>query len=48
LEDNIRTDLVEIGWQDVEWIHLAQDSNQWWAVVNMVMNLQVLDYLSVC
>jgi hypothetical protein len=26
----------------VEWIHLAQDREQWWAVVNAVMNLGVL------
>jgi hypothetical protein len=34
--------LREIGWEGVEWIHLAQDRDQWWALVNMVMNLQVL------
>jgi hypothetical protein len=26
----------------VEWIQLAQDRDQWWAVVNTVMNLRVL------
>jgi hypothetical protein len=26
----------------VEWIKLAQDSDQWWALVNAVMNLCVL------
>jgi hypothetical protein len=26
----------------VEWIHLAQNRDQWWALVNAVMNLQVL------
>jgi hypothetical protein len=26
----------------VEWIHLAQDRDWCWALVNMVMNLQVL------
>jgi len=25
----------------VEWIHLAQDMDQWWAVVTTVMNLWV-------
>jgi hypothetical protein len=35
-------DLREIGWGGVEWIHLAQDRDHWWAVVNMGMNLQVL------
>jgi hypothetical protein len=24
-EDHIRMDLREIGWEDVEWIHLVQD-----------------------
>jgi hypothetical protein len=28
-EDGIRMDLTEIGWGDVEWIHLAQD-RVWW------------------
>jgi hypothetical protein len=40
-EDNIRIDLREIGWEGVNWIHLAQDRDQWQALVNMVMNLQV-------
>jgi hypothetical protein len=35
-------DLREIGWEGVEWIHLAQDRGRWWAVVNAVMNLRVL------
>jgi hypothetical protein len=26
--DNIRMDLVEVGWGDVHWIGLAQDSKQ--------------------
>jgi hypothetical protein len=29
-----------LGW-DVEWMHLAQDRNQWLAVVNTIMNLRV-------
>jgi hypothetical protein len=33
--------LREIGREDVYWIHLAQDRDQWWAVVNMVMKLRV-------
>jgi hypothetical protein len=26
----------------VGWIKMAQDTNQWWALVNVVMNLQIL------
>jgi hypothetical protein len=33
--------LREIGFGDVDWIHWAQDSDRWRAVVNTVMNLQV-------
>jgi hypothetical protein len=40
-EDNIRNDLIEIGWQGLYWTHLAQDRDQWRAVVNTVMNLRV-------
>jgi hypothetical protein len=41
-EDGIKTDLTEIGWEVVEWIHLAQDRDRWRALVNAVMNLRVL------
>jgi hypothetical protein len=40
-EDNIRVDLREIRWGDMDWIDLAQDRNQWKALVNMVVNLLV-------
>jgi hypothetical protein len=40
-EDNIRMDLRETRINGVNWIQLAQDRVQWWAFVNMVMNLQV-------
>jgi hypothetical protein len=40
-EDNIRMDLKEIGWEDVECMHLAQDRDQWRTLVNTVMNLRV-------
>jgi hypothetical protein len=36
-EDNIK----EIGFGDVDWIHLAQDKDRWRALVNTVMNLRV-------
>jgi hypothetical protein len=34
-------DLREIGWNGVEWVDLAQDRDQWRALVNTVMNLRV-------
>jgi hypothetical protein len=39
--DNIKIDLREIGWDDKDWIDLAQDRDQWRALVNTVINLQV-------
>jgi hypothetical protein len=39
--DNIRMDLGEVGWGDVDWIGPAQDRNRWRALVNLVLNLRV-------
>jgi hypothetical protein len=39
--DNIKMDIGEIGWGDMDWIVLAQDRNQWRALVKAVMNLRV-------
>jgi hypothetical protein len=39
--DNIKMDLGETGWDDVDWIGLAQDRDKWRALVNAVMNLRV-------
>jgi hypothetical protein len=39
--DNIKMDLIEIGWDCMDWIYLAQDRDQWKALVNTVMNLRV-------
>jgi hypothetical protein len=39
--DNIRMDLGEVGWGDMDWIGLAKDRNRWIAVVNSVLSLWV-------
>jgi hypothetical protein len=39
--DNIRMDLVEVVWSEVNSIGLAQDRDRWRALVNSVLNLQV-------
>jgi hypothetical protein len=39
--DNIRMNLGEVGWGDVDWIGLAEDRNRWRALVNSVLNLRV-------
>jgi hypothetical protein len=33
--------LREVGWEVVDWVHLAQDRDQRQAAVNTVMNLRV-------
>jgi hypothetical protein len=38
---NIKLDHREIGWGDMDWLDLAQDRDQWRALLNTVMNLQV-------
>jgi hypothetical protein len=40
-EDNIRTDLREIGWEVMDWIHLAQDRHQWRTVLSTAMYVRV-------
>jgi hypothetical protein len=41
-ENNIKMDLTEIGWETTEWNYLAWDKNNSQAVVNAVINLEVL------
>jgi hypothetical protein len=40
-EDNIKMDLREIGFGDVDWIHVDWDRDMWRTLVNTVMNLHV-------
>jgi hypothetical protein len=39
--DRINLYLREIGWAGMDWIDMAQDRDQWRALVNTVMNLRV-------
>jgi hypothetical protein len=39
--DNIKIDLREVGWDDRDWVDLAEDGDRWRAYVNAVMNLRV-------
>jgi hypothetical protein len=39
--DNIKMDLREVGWDNMDWIDLAQDRDQWRALVNTVLKLRV-------
>jgi hypothetical protein len=39
--NNVKIDLREIGWDAMNWIDLAQDRDQWRALVITVMNLRV-------
>jgi hypothetical protein len=39
--DNMRMELVEVGWSDLDSIGLAQDRGRWRALANSVLNLGV-------
>jgi hypothetical protein len=39
--DNIRMDFREMSWEGVDLMHLAQDKDQWRALVKTVMNIRV-------
>jgi hypothetical protein len=40
-KDKSKMGLKEKGWDGVDWIHMAQDRDQWRALVNTVLNLRV-------
>jgi hypothetical protein len=39
--DYIEMDLIEIGWDGMDWIDLTQDRDQWMALVNTAMDFRV-------
>jgi hypothetical protein len=39
--DNIKMNVIEIGWDGVDWIDMPQDRDQWRTLVNTVLNLRV-------
>jgi hypothetical protein len=39
--DNIRMDVEQVGWGNVNWIDLAQDRNRWRALVNSVLSFRI-------
>jgi hypothetical protein len=40
-KDNINMDIQQVGCGGIEWIKLAQDSDSWRALVNVIINLRV-------
>jgi hypothetical protein len=41
--DNIKMGLREIGWDGIDWIDLAQNRDQWRALVNTIKRWEVLE-----
>jgi hypothetical protein len=38
-EENMKTDFKEMIFEDVGWIHLAENRNSWWTAVSTIMSL---------
>jgi hypothetical protein len=33
--------ILRIGYEDMDWVHVAQNKDKWWNLVNTIMNLRV-------
>jgi hypothetical protein len=42
MDNNIKMDLSDIGWEGVDFIYMIEDRDQWWALVNTEMNFRVV------
>jgi hypothetical protein len=40
-ENNIKIDLKEVGYRNMDWIDVSEDRDRWWAPLNVVMNIRV-------
>jgi hypothetical protein len=40
--NNMKMDLVEAGWGDVDWIGLTRDRDKWRVLLNAVINLEII------
>jgi hypothetical protein len=36
-EDSNKIDLQEVGYGDMDWIELAQDTDKWWALLKRIL-----------
>ena len=45
LQDNIKMDTEDVGWEVLDWVYVVQDGNMWRALVNAIMKFLVFNYL---
>jgi hypothetical protein len=39
-ENKFQIDVREMGWGGIDWINVVQDRDQWWTLVNVVMDIR--------
>jgi hypothetical protein len=40
--EDVKMNITETGWDGVDWIHLAQEKDRWWALLKNLMEFRVL------